>query len=564
MSENAQKATEFKNQGNAAFSSKDYNSAVKCFDQAIELDPSNHILYSNRSASLLALDKNEDALTDAKKAIELKPDWSKGYLRETNALYKLGRFEEAEKSAEAGLKIDPTNQQLEDALEDAQYATTGAKDPASAMANLFSAQNLTKLRFNPKTAPFFQQPDFVAIMDQISKNPSLFSQYIADQRFSTCLGVLLGVDINQGPGAPPQSQQPTPQQPTPTPQQPTPTPQQPKPTEAPKKPEAPPMTESQKERDLGNKAYAKKEFEQAIVHYDKAVELDSSDILAMNNKAAVLIEQQKLDEAIETCKKALEKAQEIRADYRVKSKVYTRLGNIYLKKNQLDDAYKAYSSAVLEDKNADTTANMKKIEKLKKQRDDEAYLSVDQSIIEKNKGVEHFKKGEFPEAIKCFEEAIRRNPKDHTIYSNRSAAYSKLLEYKLAIKDADKCIELEPTFIKGYIRKGTALFAMREYQQALEVYDQGLRIEANNPELLDLSRKTVAALTKLQSTLTDEERLQQAAKDPEIQKILSDPIMNQILKDMSENPAAAQDHLKNPLIMAKFQKLVNAGIVKLG
>ncbi|KAM9987449.1 hypothetical protein ACTFIZ_005181 [Dictyostelium cf. discoideum] len=560
MSENAQKATEFKNQGNAAFSSKDYNTAVKCFDQAIELDPSNHILYSNRSASLLALDKNEDALTDAKKAIELKPDWSKGYLRETNALYKLGRFPEAEKSAEAGLKIDPTNQQLEEALEDAQFATTGAKDPASAMANLFSAQNLTKLRFNPKTAPFFQQPDFVAIMDQISKNPSLFSQHIADQRFSTCLGVLLGVDINQGAPSP-QSQQPPTPQPTPTP---TPAPQPSKPTEAPKKPEAPPMTESQKERDLGNKAYAKKEFEQAIVHYDKTVELDPSDILAMNNKAAVLIEQQKLDEAIEVCKKALDKAQEIRADYRIKSKVYTRLGNVYLKKDQLDDAYKAYSSAVLEDKNADTTANMKKIEKLKKQRDDEAYLSVDQSIIEKNKGVEHFKKGEFPEAIKCFEEAIRRNPKDHTIYSNRSATYSKLLEYKLAIKDADKCIELEPTFIKGYIRKGTALFAMREYQQALEVYDQGLRIEANNPELLDLSKKTVAALTKLQSTLTDEERLQQAAKDPEIQKILSDPIMNQILKDMSENPAAAQDHLKNPLIMAKFQKLVNAGIVKLG
>ncbi|KAN0032403.1 hypothetical protein ACTFIV_006297 [Dictyostelium citrinum] len=561
MSENAQKATEFKNQGNAAFSGKDYNTAVKCFDQAIELDPSNHILYSNRSASLLALNKNEEALQDAKKAVELKPDWSKGYLRESNALYKLGRFEEAEKSAESGLKIEPGNQQLADALEDAQYATTGAKDPAAAMANLFSAENLTKLRFNPKTAPFFQQPDFVAIMDQIAKNPSLFSQHIADQRFSVCLGVLLGIDINQGPS--PSSQPPQQQKPTPTP---TPAPQQstPKPTEAPKKPEAPPMTDSQKERDLGNKAYVKKDFEEAIAHYDKAVELDPTDVLAMNNKAAVLIEQQKLDEAIETCKKALEKAQEIRADYKIKSKVYTRLGNIYLKKNQIDDAFKAYSSAVLEDKNPDTSANMKKIEKLKKQRDDEAYLSVDQSIVEKNKGVEHFKKGEFPEAIKCFEEAIRRNPKDHTIYSNRSATYSKLLEYKLAIKDADKCIELEPTFIKGYIRKGTALFAMREYQQALEVYDQGLRIEANNPELLDLSRKTVTALTKLQSTQTDEERLQQAAKDPEIQNILTDPIMNQILKDMSENPAAAQNHLKNPLIMAKFQKLVNAGIVKLG
>jgi stress-induced-phosphoprotein 1 len=53
-----------------------------------------------------------------------------------------------------------------------------------------------------------------------------------------------------------------------------------------------------------------------------------------------------------------------------------------------------------------------------------------------------------------------------------------------------------------------------------------------------------------------------AMQDPEIQNILSDPIMRQVLTDFQENPKAAQEHMKNPMVMGKIQKLVNAGIVQ--
>jgi stress-induced-phosphoprotein 1 len=37
----------------------------------------------------------------------------------------------------------------------------------------------------------------------------------------------------------------------------------------------------------------------------------------------------------------------------------------------------------------------------------------------------------------------------------------------------------------------------------------------------------------------------------------------QVLQDFQENPQAAQKHTRQPQIMAKLQKLVNAGIVRM-
>ena len=60
------------------------------FTQAIEIEPSNHILYSNRSAVYSAQSQYEKALEDANKATDLKADWSKGWLRKGAAYRGLG------------------------------------------------------------------------------------------------------------------------------------------------------------------------------------------------------------------------------------------------------------------------------------------------------------------------------------------------------------------------------------------------------------------------------------------------------------------------------------------
>ena len=62
----------------------------------------------------------------------------------------------------------------------------------------------------------------------------------------------------------------------------------------------------------------------------------------------------------------------------------------------------------------------------------------------------------------------------------------------------------------------------------------------------------------------DEERLRHAMADPEIQQIMQDPMIRQILQDMSTNPQSAMGALKDPNVADKINKLVAAGVVKMG
>ena len=55
----------------------EFTQAIDQFMAAIELNRSNYTLYSNRSAAYIRLGRYAGALEDAKKTLELKPDWPK-------------------------------------------------------------------------------------------------------------------------------------------------------------------------------------------------------------------------------------------------------------------------------------------------------------------------------------------------------------------------------------------------------------------------------------------------------------------------------------------------------
>ncbi|KAL3661338.1 hypothetical protein V7S43_013542 [Phytophthora oleae] len=119
----AAQAEGFKAEGNKLLADKQFVEAVEMYTRAIELDPDNAVYYSNRSAAYLAMgDARGKALKDAETCIELKPDWWKGYSRKGAAEHALQRFDAARTTYNEGLKLDPDNQSLLQAAEEAYAA----------------------------------------------------------------------------------------------------------------------------------------------------------------------------------------------------------------------------------------------------------------------------------------------------------------------------------------------------------------------------------------------------------------------------------------------------------
>lgn len=85
------------------------------------------------------------------------------------------------------------------------------------------------------------------------------------------------------------------------------------------------------EKELGNAAYKKKNFQLALDHYNKASELDPCDMTYYTNIAAVYFEQKEFEKCIEQCVKAIDVGRENRADFKLIAKAYTRIGNSYKK-----------------------------------------------------------------------------------------------------------------------------------------------------------------------------------------------------------------------------------------
>jgi len=308
----------------------------------------------------------------------------------------------------------------------------------------------------------------------------------------------------------------------------------------------------------GNEFYKKRQFEEALAAYDKAISLDPTDMTYLNNKAAVYFEQGNYDECIKNCEKAVEVGRENRNDFKIIAKAYARMASAYAKKDDLPNARTYYQKSLTEHRIPDTLSKLSQVEKLLKDNERKAYLDPEKALEEKNLGNKLFQKGDYPGAIKHYTEAIKRNPEDAKIYSNRAACYQKLTEFGLALKDCEQCIRLEPTFVKGYIRKGFALLATKDLSKAQAAFQKALELDENNAEAIEGFKKCV-----LSSSDNPDDVRKRAMADPEIQSILADPAMRIILEQMQNDPKALQEHLKNPDIQTKIYKLIESGLISI-
>jgi stress-induced-phosphoprotein 1 len=407
---------------------------------------------------------------------------------------------------------------------------------------------------NPKTRELLADPEVKELLSSLQRNPNDITKLLNHPKASQLLGAMFGGMNGSGMDFGMEEEE--------EPAKSTPSESKPEPKQEEKKPDSKAsLTEEQRnaerEKELGNEAYKKKDFDAALKHYNKAIELDPANMTYLTNKAAVYFEQNELQPCIDTCQKAIEVGRENRADYALIAKAYARIGNAYVKQNDLKMAVKYFDHSLSEHRNPDILKRKQQIEKEIKEQELLAYINPEEAEKEKNIGNEAFKKGDFPTAMRHYNEAIKRNPKDAKLFRNRAACYSKLMEFQLALKDCEEAIKIDPTFVKAYVQKGAVLNVLKESSKAMAAYAKAIEIDPQCQEALDGYRQCA-----LETSSNPEEIRKRAMQDPEVQEILRDPAMRLILEQMQTDPKAVQDHLKNPEIRSRIQKLIEAGLIQ--
>ncbi|XP_015121416.1 stress-induced-phosphoprotein 1 [Diachasma alloeum] len=536
-----------KDKGNAALQENKYEDAIKYYTEAIALDTENHVLYSNRSAAYAKSGQYEKALEDAERTVTLKSDWAKGYSRKGSALAYLGRLEESIKAYETGLQLDPNNAQIKESLSEVK----SQKASSAGLSNPFNTPDLfVKLRNDPRTKDYLDDPEYMKLLQELRTNPRAMGTKLQDPRVLATLGVLLGFNtMDTDTGSMDEAMDIDPPKREPPPEE------KPKPKEedvslTPEKKEA--IAEKQK----GNDSYKKKDFDAALKHYNRAVELDPTDITYLLNIAAVYFEQKEYTKCIEQCEKAIDIGRENRADFKLIAKAFTRIGNAHKRMGSLKQAKVFYEKSMSEHRTPEIKTLLSDIEQRIKEEERKAYIDPTKAEEEKELGNQKFKDGDYAGAVRHYSEAIARNPDDAKYYSNRAACYTKLGAFDLGLKDCEKCVELNPKFVKGWVRKGKILQGMQQHTKALKAYQTALGLDPHNAEASEGYRSCSVYYDS-----NPEEVRKRAMADPEVQSILRDPAMRLILEQMQNDPKALQDHLKNPAIAEKLQKLLESGLV---
>ena len=137
------KIEELKLKGNSAVQSESYDEAISYYTEAIRLDSSNYMLFSNRSAAYTKKGDLVQALNDASKTVKLKKDWPKGYFRKATALKCMGKYDDAISAYNEGLKYDSNNVELKEALAKCQECLESSRLAVSQLGlicNFYSAQ----------------------------------------------------------------------------------------------------------------------------------------------------------------------------------------------------------------------------------------------------------------------------------------------------------------------------------------------------------------------------------------------------------------------------------------
>jgi tetratricopeptide (TPR) repeat protein len=219
-----------------------------------------------------------------------------------------------------------------------------------------------------------------------------------------------------------------------------------------------------------------KQYQQAIADFDRAIELDPTDVITYINRGRLYFGLKKYEETIASLERALELDPE-------NGTAYYYLGLVYRDLNEYQQAIAKFDRIV--------------------------ELNPNSPLAYHRRGSTFFLFEECQQAIADFDHALELDPDFVVANLDRGWAYLHLKEERRAIADFDRALELDPNSIRAYVYRGQAYstaeldMSLRDYQRAIADFNCALELDPQSAFAYHCRGRTYLALGEYQQAIDD-------------------------------------------------------------
>src|SRR6266487_672940 len=245
----------------------------------------------------------------------------------------------------------------------------------------------------------------------------------------------------------------------------------------------------------GNTHYKARRYKEALVAYERVIQLDVQNVSAYVGKGNTLLECEQYDEALLTYDTAL---RFVSTD----ASIWTSKGYVLAKLVRYSEALEAYKNAILYDPQAGL-AYVYTGHVLLLQRKYKGALAEYEKVLDFNpdyvvaliaKGNVLYKLKQYKKALASYERATVLAPDNAPIWITKGNILAKLKHYDDAGAAYDKALALTPDAVGLWLAKGKALTEQKHYDKALEVYNHILSITPDDVAIIVIKGNLLSEL----------------------------------------------------------------------
>jgi tetratricopeptide (TPR) repeat protein len=237
--------------------------------------------------------------------------------------------------------------------------------------------------------------------------------------------------------------------------------------------------------DRGNAYFDKKYYEMALSDYNNAIAINRNNANPYNNRGRYYLVKKQFNMALKDFETAISLNPKIAV-------AYVNRGAIYFEQNNIEAALKDFNKAIELNQNlapayhSRGSAYYRKKEYDKALEDHNRAIEIDPNYVDAyvNRGVTYVAKKQYIKALQNYNKAIELDKNCAYAYLNRGNIYFAKKEYDKALQDFDRAIEIDENFAYPYYHRGLVYVVKKQYTKALEDYDKAIELNPNDQNLL--------------------------------------------------------------------------------